>query len=431
MDIIHQKNLPRRTFVIAAILMIGGLLFVSDRAAPATAQTVINLTNCQTISSSGSYRLANDVSGGGWCFSIRASNVTFDGNGKTITSSSGEALEVAHYSGVAAANVTISNFSSTGGVRTYGDTVNHVTFENLTVSDIVVFGSDDVTIRNNTIGSGGISVNDSDNDWHPFRPTITGNNITGLVGHTTKILLEIVGGKFHPCPRIDAVITGNTVNNYRNDPPPEATAGVRIRCATHSTFRNNTVRQFGTTIGLYMRDESDDGLYENNTFWVNDQEAIRIASGNDDKSFPARNLFRNNLFRSDTGLSTYFQGIGADNRFEYNVFWSGEHGFWNQNDGNVYDHNTFYVTESSETVGILGLNEPNADTWTNNILSVASGPIFGYDAPWTFSRYIGNHNLFQNRSGSVSFGNPGGSLAAWRSASGNTDDMNSLEADPL
>jgi len=368
------------------------------------------------------------------CIRIRdnAANVTIDGNGRTLTTSGGgDAIEIADHGSGTPHHITISDFSSNGGVTVYGNSVHHVTIENVSVSDVYIAASDDVTVRDSTIGAGGISSSNNDTvGWTPLRTQILNNTITG--GSTSvKILLEVIGGRDHPCPRVDTVISGNDITNTRNDPPPEATAAVRVRCATHVTFADNTVRSTGTTIGLYMRDEADDGIYENNTFWTNTQEAIRIASGNEDKTFPSRNLFRNNLFKSDSGDNTFFQGIGNSNRFEYNVFWSYGGGLWNQNDNNIYDHNTFYLVAPNTPVGALGYNESVPDTWTNNVISVASGPIFGYDAPWSFANYIGNYNLFHNRGGSVSFGNPAGSLAAWRSASGNTDDINSIEADPL
>jgi nitrous oxidase accessory protein NosD len=240
-------------------------------------QAATTLTSCQTITVAGSYILGANITGSGTCFSIRAGNVTFDGNGKTVSVSSGDAVEVAHYSGTAPTNVIVKNLISADGVRTYGDAISFVTFENLTVSGITVYGSDDVTIKNNTVGEGGMNISDADNNWPSYRPIVTNNTVTG--GSTNvKILVELVGGKYHPCPRLNATFTNNTITDTRNDPPPEATAAVRIRCATHTTFSNNTVRSTGTAIGLYMRDESDDGIYQSNSFQTNSQEVLRIVS---------------------------------------------------------------------------------------------------------------------------------------------------------
>lgn len=394
------------------------------------AQGATSITGCQTITTNGSYIISNNLSSSSTCISIRGgvTSVTLDGNGKTISVSSGDAVEVADYGTGAPHHVTVKNFTSTSGVRTYGDDIHHVTFEDLQVDEIIIYGSDDTIIRNNTVGSGGISVQDKDADWHPFRPTVTGNTITGAVGHTTKILLEVVGGKFHPCPRIDAVVTNNTITNNRNDPPPEATGSIRIRCATHSVVTGNYIRNTGTTIGLYLRDESDDGRYENNTFWVNSQEAIRSASGNEDKTFPSRNIFRSNIFRSDTGKSTYLQGIGTSNTFDYNIFWSaGTNDMINGGHGNAFDHNTFY-TKNSGSVISFDLDTLPADSYTNNIFSYTGSSIYGYET-FVAERLSNNRNLFHNRAGAVSFGAQGSSLAAWRTTTGS--DAQSVEGDPL
>ncbi len=68
------------------------------------------------------------------------------------------------------------------------------------------------------------------------------------------------------------------------------------------------------------------------------------------------------------------------------------------------------------------------DTWTNNIFSYASGNVFDLQ-DWTFGWYTGDYNLFFNRSGNVTFDGYA-SLSAWRTASGNQDDVDSIEADP-
>lgn len=396
------------------------------------AQGITDITGCGTIDTSGSYRLANDISGGAWCISIRASDVTFDGNNKTITSSTGEALEVADFSDLGFSNISVTNLVSSGGVRAYGDNIDHVTFDHLNVAGITVYGSDYATISNNTVGSGGISVNDADNDLHPYYPTITDNVITGAVGHDTKILLEVVGGKYHPCPEIDAIVTGNTVYNYRNDVPLEANADARVRCATHTTFSNNTMTSTGTTIGLYLRDESDYGTYENNTFITHDEEAFRIASGNPDKTLPAHNVFRNNVFWSDNNGGTYFQGVGTNNLFAYNVFVgvgsATDHNSILGAAENTYDHNTFYYLGNNGGLTLTYVDGPPPDSWTNNIFDYGTGDVFGYDG-FDVSRYSGNHNLFYNRSGAVSFGAQGTTLAAWRTNTGS--DANSIEGDPL
>jgi len=408
-------------------------LTADDSGAQQGAYTSIPLTSCQAITTSGSYRLENDVAGGYDCFTIRGSisNITFDGNGHTITTSD-RAFDIADLGGGPPSNIEVSNFTTTSEVRIYGDLTNHVTVRQATVGGIAVNGADDVTIDDNVVGSGGVQVNNSDNPWPPLRPIITNNTITGLAGHTSKALIEIAGGPTHPCPRIDGTVNGNTVNNYRNDyPQPEATAVIRIRCATHNTVQNNLFRSHGSTMGLYIRDESDDGLYENNVFWTTLYPALWIASGNNDKTFPSRNVFHNNTFRTDDEYAFYGSAVGTGNVFTYNTFSanSGLLGYVGGYYGNTYDHNTFYNVGSGQLQSLQGnnLDGPPADTYTNNIFSYSGTNIFGYDQ-WRASRYTGDHNLFHNRSGALAFGFMG-NLTSWRSGTG--DDTNSINADPL
>ena len=410
------------------------LAFAAVTIAPISA-VAAPISACQVITQSGSYELAQDViaPAGQICFSIRAGDVIFDGQGHTITVDGAEALEVSDFSNTPFSNVEVRNFSSNGGVRIYGDDVAQVLFENLTVDGISNGGGDDVTIRTNTVGPWGISSSNNDNPaWFAYRPQILDNTITGG-SIDVKILLEVVGGAVHPCPEIDAVVRGNVITNTRNDPPPEATASVRIRCATHSLFENNYVHSTGTTIGLYLRDESDDGSYQNNVFWTNTQEAIRIASGNVDKTLPARNVFQNNVFRSDAGPATFLQGIGSQNHFENNCLWSQLRGLINQNDGNVYLHNSFYVGTDGESIHLLTYEQATADSWSDNVFS-HSGPNIYDTGLFSFARYDADYNLFQNRAGAVAFGNLGASLGQWQSnsaAAGNPADVHSIEADPL
>jgi hypothetical protein len=317
-------------------------------------------------------------------------------------------------------------------VRVYGDEVSQVTFERLTVDGIYNGAGDDVTIQDNVVGTWGIVTGNNDNDdWFGYRPRILRNEIRG--GSTeVKILLEVIGGALHPCPRLDAVVEDNVVLNTRDDPPPEATASVRVRCTTHTQFRRNRIVSLGTTIGLYLRDESDDGIYEDNVFVSNTEETIRIASGNEDKTLPARNVFRGNVFRSEAGAATYLQGIGADNRFEHNCFWSQAPGLLNMSAGSAFDHNSFYVAGADEAIITLSYRDDVTDSWTNNVLSYEGSDLYRFDG-FAFHRYAGDYNLFHNRAGAVAFGAFGATLADWQAqsaAAGFASDLSSSEADP-
>lgn len=400
----------------------------------ASAQTVTVLTDCQTLTQNGSYRLANNVSSSGTCFTIRGSGVTsltLDGNGKTITVGDGNAVDIVDFGSGTPSHVTINNVTSSSDLRTYGDHVNHIIIQNSHLHGIAILGGDDVIIRQNVIGEDGVLLSNSDvAGWYPLRNQVINNTITGG-SRNVKTLVELVGGRDHPCPRTDAVFSGNTITDTRDDnPPPEAIAAVRIRCATHTTFTNNRIHSTGTAIGLYLRDESDFGQYTGNVFWTRDHESLRIASGNLDKTFPSSNTFTNNVFRADTVSTMFLQGIGQHNVFRNNLWWGASDGLMViiGSFANTWDHNTFYVTGSGPLTTLSYRDGPPADAWTNNIFDYSGSSLFGYDG-WASGRYGGNYNLFYNRAGQAGFGSIASDLAAWRTATG--ADRNSRESNPL
>jgi len=429
--------------IAIAVVVATAVLVVSSSSHWTVAQSAISLSACQNITTSGSYVVTENIINtnppDGACFVITANNVTLDGGGNRLTITNGYAVDIRDLDEPADNwhDITVKNLVSNKGIRTIGDGVNHVIFDQLIVSGIEVLGSNDVTISNNTIGEYGIQVNNADRTgWSPLRPSITLNTITG--GSTdVKILLEVLGGASHPCPRIDAVIDHNVITDTRaDDPPPEATAAVRIRCATHTTFTNNTIKSTGTALGLYLRDESDDGVYRNNVFWSHTQPALYIAAGNEGTTHPSRNTFETNTFQTNAGHATYLFGLGTGNRFTDDVIWStGEDflGWYGGGGGNTFSHMTFFATGTSthsfNLARDVNASMPSADTFTNSIFSYQSAnPIFTYDN-WLKSQWTGDYNVFHNRMGGVSFGAYGSSLAAWRTTSP-ASDAHSKEADP-
>lgn len=112
----------RKSSTVIALVALAFFIVHASRFAQAqfSAQSVIDITTCQTISSAGSYRLANNISGGTGngqsCINIQASNVTIDGNGKTITPS-GEYAIMDLADGTISNNISISNFTSSAGVE--------------------------------------------------------------------------------------------------------------------------------------------------------------------------------------------------------------------------------------------------------------------------------------------------------------------------
>lgn len=434
------------------VLLIGGI-FTGHSG---RAQTVIPLSACTTISTSGSYQVVVDISKteptDRACFIIAANDVTLDGNNKTVNVYKPTDLPTGAYYPIFAVdvvdnggttygwhNITIKNLTSNFGIRIIGDTINNITLDRLNVWEIANLGGDDVTITNNTVGAGGMLIsNNGQSTWRPMRTVVRYNTVTGGIPDVSK-LFEIMGSAEHPCPRLDAVVEYNNIvathsaETYSGVPNDEATAA-RVRCATHTRFANNTIRSTGFARGLFLRDESDDGVYENNTVITNTDPALWIPSGNLDKTLPSRNTFHNNVFRTEAGYVFYAESMGSQNTFTDNVFYAnvparlspsgGDH-------GNLFDHNTFYNSATGgSTLLLVGENVvgPPVDTYTNNIFSYSGSAVFSYEK-WSPSLYDGDYNLFHNRGGALSFGNFGNSLAAWRTTTG--DDANSINADPL
>lgn len=451
-----QRNNSKIYTVISILAISCSALLFFQRG---VAQTTTPITSCQTISSSGAYVIADsfpyDAASqpeAGVCIIIAANDVTLNGNGKTITAvgtaANGQfAVDVRDLGGSHAwNNILVENLNSNAAVRSFGPTINHVTFDHLKVNGVTVIGSDDVTITNNTIADGGISVNQNDTvdePWAPYRPVIRDNTITG----SNAALFEISGGAvaLSVCPNLSAVVDHNTITNtvVSASTAPDVWT-VRIRCATHSTVTNNTIRATDTALGLYLRDESDDGVYTDNFFITHSRKAIHIGSGNDNKTHPARNVFRNNTFRSDDSYVAYLLGMGGGNQFIDNVFYAHSNevtpngdtivGYIGSDFGDTFDHNTFYADGTGAAVLSLtdsGQAGPPMVNFTNNVFSYNSA-----QAVWQFdsfpkSRYAGDYNLFYNRNNdTISFGNYGATLAAWRATSP-ASDTHSISGDPL
>ncbi len=431
---VNMRHLFLRAGGLAIIVSI---VLVGTHNDTARALVVTDLTSCRAITTNGSYRLLNAVtSASGPCFPIRNSSVTsllFDGNGKTITVTDGSAaVEEADVGSGAPSNVTITNVVSTAGIRIYGDNINHSVVQNSIVGSIASVGGDDITISGNTVGAGGIQVNNNNGIWTPYRTAILSNTVTG--GSTSvPYLLDVVGGDTHPCPKLDTIISGNTFTDARNDSPTTSTAATNIHCATHTIFTNNVIRSTGTTIGLSLFDEADNGTYENNVFWTNDHPALLMVAGGADKTWPSNNAFHANDFRSDADNVFYLSGMGTENTFTNNTFFANSAyitGYYGGLFGNSWDHNTFYNAGSGSYSFFLKgdyQHGPPADIFTNNIFSYSGNVIYIYDG-WDSTRFVGSNNLYQNRAGVVRFGSYG-DLEGWKSASGQDDQ--SIEANPL
>ncbi len=416
-----------RTALIASALL---LAVVGSARHQASAQSPKQITACDDTvwdTNVRDYVVANDLTATGSqnCLSPSVNNITIDGNGKSITTGGGDAVYINGRNGI-----TVRNLATNGGFSIDGEVADNNLFDNVTAKGrISIYDGDSNVVVNSTIGSY-LAFGRGNN-------AVSGEVLTNstVIGSAPD-LVEIVGSEQAPCPGGNHTITNNTFTNNQSGTPTDAWATLRIRCTTNSTVTGNIIHSTGTAIGLYLRDDSNDAVYEGNTFWTNGAEALRIASGNIDKGNPSNNIFRHNVFHADNAPSFFIQAIGSGNQFLYNIIWGNSNnngatltgGF-----GNTYDHNTFYVSGSDHNGFFMSYRSgPPADTFTNNIVDYDGPFAFKFDG-FAFDRLTSDYNLFTNRSGAVSFEGYG-SLSEWRTRStqaGAAQDVHSLEADPL
>ncbi len=423
----------------AWVFGLGVVALLAVFASLTDAQTVISLTGCQTITNAGSYRLENNVSSSGTCFSIRASNVTFDGNGKTITATGGDAVEVADYGSGPYHTIQISNFSSSNGVRNYGDNNSDITFANATFGEFGNYGGDSITVRGNTINGGVISdntnggcIDDATCAWwnQALNFHLENNTITGSASRF--IDFHNYGDATHPCPASGRVVTGNTITNTI-DTLTDNPLTVYLACSTNDVFDNNLVIATGQATGFLIRDGWTGGTFTNNTIHVNhavnDQRGgLTMVSGNEGaafKGFPSNNTFRGNTIIADNGKALWIQAIAQNNVFSNNILYSNSPTGSHLQPKNTYDHNTFYNQASNGSGVTFDVSGAANTVWTNNIVSSLGNSI---DNTNDYTGFTAHHNLYHKRNGSVSFG-AAASLAGWKTLSG--EQANSIEGDPL
>lgn len=398
------------------------------------AQTPTPVTACGSYS--GSLILMQDVStSNGNCISLD-SNAVFDGNGHTITvSGGGFAIWIYNRS-----NVSVTDVTSNAGIYIGCDSgvnANTVSVTYSTIESVRAFHVDDVTVDHSTMSFANFVAEEYD---PILRTVFTHNTVTGDV----ETLLDFMGFNSHPCPETDFVVADNTfTNTYQcggsGEPTCDEPKVLFMRCGSGNTVSRNIIRSTGQAMPGRFRDEFDGSTVSDNTFWGSDAidgafGVVNMTSGAVDEHYPQNNLFTRNVIRADADTALYNQGEGTGNTFSYNLIWATSSGYAaNVADAtvtgtNTYDHNTFYNGGTGLAVN-FSYRASTVDTVTNNIFSVSGSAVYTFDG-WTAVQYAGNRNLFHNRTGSVSFGSNGASLAAWKS-NVSPDDVNSIESNPL
>ncbi len=410
-----------RSTLLTAILLTAVMLW--DRSA-VLAQSPSPVTSCGTYS--GNLILTQNISSAGDCITIGAANTTLNGNGHSISAGS---HAVYNYN---KANLTVQNLTANSDVYINGESAGGARVENSTLSSVAVIAADDVVITNNTLGHAYLGQEDSDTQ----RLTFTNNHVEGVANK----LVEMRGSGVPPCAASNDVFSGNTLiaNHTCSGAGCDEPMTMFIWCIRSSTFSNNTIRATGQSQGIRLRDASDNNTFSNNTVWVSnavngDFGALNITSGNVDKNHPENNTFTDNLFRSDGDFALDLQSPGSGNTFLRNVFWANTGGTANMsNDGandNRFQYNTFYNAGSSPALTFDYWNNRPADLFRNNLFATAGATALQINQ-FAFNRYAGGRNLFWGTNASV-LTSAYGSLSGWRTASGNTDDMNSAYGNPL
>jgi hypothetical protein len=208
---------PAALLPTALALALGALISASSARAQDPQEGPTKITQCQTISQPGSYKLADNLtftSTSGTCLSITASNVTIDLAGFTITdtfpSSGPPAFSIAINAGDNTTGITVRNGSISGnfndGVVLSGD---GSIVEGLQVSNASALG---ITargiVRGNTAVGNFVGI-DADG-------LITGNYVTGAQSGIVA----------------DGTVIGNTVTNSER--------GIVVGCPSNVTDNTAT-----------------------------------------------------------------------------------------------------------------------------------------------------------------------------------------------
>lgn len=438
---VHQ-NLPitinsiAQSFVVRASLLVVAFLFFGQPSSQnAEAQATINVTSCRDITTSGNYVLANNISSSGTCISIEGvvSNVTFDGNGRTITVSSGDAVDVfADTNSIQ--NITVRNFTSNGGVRIYGTGANGISIENVTVGGYAVYAADNTSMTNSTI-NGGVQIVELGTN-NPRNPTFSGNTVTG----SSDRLFKYSGDAhiFGNCDTTGFTITNNVITNSfsttANNP-----VTVYLSCGQNGTFSNNTVNSTGQATGVLIRDGWSNNTFNNNIIHSNQsvddgRGAISLVSGSSGGP-PHYNTFAGNTVIADNSkaLFHYIETYGSV--YQNNLFISNSgvgSSYWDTTstvgaNRNIFSHNTFVNRGSGPAFHLLEGRGLRNTTFQDNIFQSDSTNIITGSLSGQLSGFIASNNIYHRRSGSVAFQGIG-NFSSWVSASGDT---NSLSTNPL
>ena len=374
------------------------------------------ITSCGSVT--GNVVLTADLStDAGDCLTVETDDAVVDGAGFTI-SAPGHAVSVTNHTGL-----TVRNLRSASDVQVFG-LAGGAHVHHSVLGSVAVYSADDVTVEDSRLGT--IHVEGINND-PVLRFTL--RHATVASGEP-KLAFFLAGGTGPAlCAEGQFTIENNLFASSQYGDADEPLA-FTLRCSKGNTVRNNRIEAVGRAAGIYLRDDSNDSLYENNTIRVADSWAAALfwGSGTDANGEPSGNTFSHNVFFAAPARALWIQTFGSGNGFDHNLFLtsSAEGNRIEGGGGNSWDHNTFF---NAGQVGVTfdTLQVP-FNSFDNDIFASLQGDPYGFDHVPDLSAYRGNYNLFFSGLGPATFGTYG-ALDTWKLAT--SEDGFSHEGDPL
>gem|GEM_PF-5855916 len=267
-----------------------------------TMQTMSASSTCLAIAASGSYNLTNNVSSTGTCMAINASNVVLDCAGYTISygsSGSGKGVYVTQDDGSLITNVTIRNCILLKDSAGAGSDNTGIAFTNVTNGSIqhtriqtngtsynlgiYLYGSQYITIHNNTIRTNGSGV---ENDGISLETLSSYNTIVNTVistsGTSSNYGLELIDSQFTTIANMTIVADGSGTN----------TLGILFQGSSWNTVTGGTIQTLASAspVVSFLGNASNNNL-TSVSMTSSNAGSYGIALRNTSTNRPTNNLF--------------------------------------------------------------------------------------------------------------------------------------------
>ena len=335
----------------------------------------VAFTSCKILSDSGSYQLAENLTGapnnaspltGNACIKIAASNVVFDCMGYNITNNAActthGILLNNSLTNVTVRNCVVSNYTngiyvyqsnssrfvnnSANSNTQYGIYLDTSSYNNLTsnnaslnaYSGILLYPSSSYnTLANNTASSNtfyGIYLTSSSNYNNLTSNTINSNNLSGVFLETDSNYNTFANNTANSNANNGILLSSSSNNTLTNNSARSNTQyGIYLTSSFNNTLISNTFNS--NTLDGVLLELSSNNTLANNTFSSNTRHGISLTSSS------------NNTLTNNTGNSNINNGIHLISGSSYNTLTN-----------NTFSSNTQY--------GIFLETNSNYNTLTNN-----------------------------------------------------------------